>query len=211
MESKSVSVILIMFLLVVTVALTVSVCYNFMANNKDKVTVQEQTSYQNNTKGDEAQAVTVNKGVHPVFDITKGKKVPANVKYTGDILFSNLGDSITIHSDGTVTVNYNDKEIKVVGLSGKIVDARVGVYGDGASAYMILLMEDGTVEKTNDFYDGANNGTLKSTGKIAGIENIVRIECVMSSRGVEDRTFKRATFIAIDADGYFYDLIDINN
>lgn len=214
MENKNRDVLMVILLIIIAVIVTFGLCYRYMVvNNKDTSVVTQTEQLSNQTVVPEVNTVaevkttTVIKGVFPVFDVTKGKKVVENCKYTGEIIFGTL-DPTSLSSDGKVTVNSNNKTMEVQGLSGKVVDVRSGTIGDGASGYMVFLMTDGTVELSTEYYDSVNAGIIKSTGKVVGLKNIVRIEKTMSTRTAEGRTSSRATFIAIDADGNFYDIMN---
>lgn len=122
-------------------------------------------------------------------------------------------DSADISLIGSVNVKIVkeniSKKVPVTNLSGKAVDAIGGPIGDGANSIMYLLMEDGTVEYTEDLWSATtwNYKTLdeiteiKAVGKVEGLSDIVRI-CYLNDNmaGVP---------IAIDKDGYSYSLTGI--
>lgn len=134
------------------------------------------------------------------FDRTKAKKVREGVVYgniSTTINASDLCISSNINKEGEFYID----EKKVNGLNVKVVDAVVGNYGDGASGYAVLLKEDGTVSYISDENIHSNN--ISITGTIEGVNNIVKI-IYCETTGT---TNCGRAFIAIDKDGYFYDVI----
>ncbi len=197
------SIIGIIFILLLIISISINVW--LVVFNPNKVIPETNTTEKDieNTIIIEEKIVekivekVVEKGVFPIYDTTKGKKVKENCIYTGEIIKSSIV-GLTINSNGTVNVNEVEK---VSGVTGKVVDTRAGLFGDGASGYIILLMSDGSLQISEEYFSsGRDNLNFE---KVTGINNIVRIENVMSTRDGR----KRATLIAIDKDGYFYDLI----
>ena len=82
--------------------------------------------------------------------------------------------------------------------------------GQGASERLIILLEDGSVAYVKDnLYEGITNENvaLKIEGKVEGAKNIVRILCCKTSPKEGTQVNNTGmTFIAIDKDGYFYDI-----
>lgn len=117
-------------------------------------------------------------------------------------------------------VNYNENETKdysyVVKFNNEVRKAYVGFWGQSMGNESIFyLMKDGTVEYTpityNDAKDALQNPdsySLKSHGKIDGVEDVVMIATIQA--GPANSTIGGyATTIAIKADGTFYDLREI--
>ncbi|MDD2376913.1 MAG: hypothetical protein PHD15_05875 [Clostridia bacterium] len=214
--------VMLIIVIVLLVMLIVLILYNtqIFNNTNEKETSKVETSLSGDnttntntaTAVNEVKTVTVEKSVCPIFDISKSKKVQNGYKYTGEISYNNgMISHASINTDGTVTVNFlsneNNKNYVVQGLSGKVIDISCGSYGDGASAYMVFLMADGTVEISSELNDSYQSGIIKSTGKVIGLtSNITRIEHVVSILDSSERKVTRLTFVAIDDKGYFYDL-----
>ena len=213
-NALGVMLIIVIVLLIMLIGL---IAYNsklFTINNVSTSKVETGLSNTTNPTSDianEVKTVTVDKGICPIFDISKGKKVQEGYKYTGEINYSyGTISNASINKDGTVTVNFtsdeNNKDYVVQGLSGKVIDISLGSYADGSSAYIVFLMSDGTVEISSELNDSYQSGIVKSKGKVSGLTNITRVEHVVSILDSTERQVRRLTFVAIDDKGYFYDL-----
>lgn len=196
---KNIFIVVLILLLIVSINVNVWVLLNNQNKPQTENSISNGVSDNNVTSGTSQNNTTVvEKNALPVYDITKGKKVNANCIYTGEI----LSGTLDIKPDGTLLVYDNEgKTINTSGITGKIVDAYKGIYGDGATEYIAVILSDGTVELA--MYD--NTLTFK---KVEGLTNIVKLENVMTNR-TDAPGYLRATIIAIDADGYFYDIINM--
>ena len=144
------------------------------------------------------------------FDIKKAKKVRESVTYGNVICNVNIQDlGIEILDNGNLgitkyTNNTLGEEKEVTGFKSKVYDVVSTWVGDGASEYIVCLMEDGTVEYMSD---SLSRDYKTSEGKVGDLNNIVKILCCKTSSTTIGNTGR--TIIAIDKDGYFYDVIAI--
>lgn len=94
------------------------------------------------------------------------------------------------------------QEYEITGFSKKVVYCFDGITGQSSSGSMLLfLMEDGSVEYI--MIDNIKNtNSLKSQGKIAGLESIVRIQAGAIKIGESGA----ATIFAINNKGEAYDI-----
>lgn len=188
MKSKLsiVIVILIAILLIVTSFTTI---YYFKCNkdlnlelNNLKIKVQEYESKGELEKNDENiepeefknsvlnESFFTEKGgevhLYPHEYYGSGNDIWVNVtlKENNELYISVYGDSIGLKKG----------EFKVDGINGKIVEARPILIGNGNTPTILILMEDGTVEyvKLQSNFEGEH---LVSSGKIEGLNNVVRI------------------------------------
>lgn len=143
------------------------------------------------------------------FDVSKIKKryqtnsPEIKVNYLGNVISGSICQVI-VNSDGTVKkMIYDNKEYLISGINGKVVDTVSNTYWNGSTGFILFLMEDGTVEKSNDIY-GAKE--FKSQGKIEGIKDIVKIIYTTTEFIDKEVTVTRNTFMGIDKYGYAYDL-----
>lgn len=163
---------------------------------------------------------TVEKGVFVPFDATK-KKFISDSEYSID-KDSSVGCKVQLDSNGKVgfvissdAKNYFsymgddiikaplDKVIEVTGFTKKVVDVFIGGCGQGVDFPIVLfLMEDGTVEYL-DSKVAIENNKFVSAGKLENVENIVRFE---RADAFHENIGGYITVIAIDKDGYFYDV-----
>lgn len=147
----------------------------------------------------------VEKRMFASYDSTKFKKGGNSALKDVRVFLTYPFSRAVIYENGSVTVWYIPgedmnliKEINVTGLKGKVKDVIAGPIGDGASAAMFFLMEDGTVEWSNDIYDTVRSGKFYSKGKIEGVTDIVRL-CFVENN-------KAGMPVAIDSQGNCYDL-----
>jgi len=176
---------------------------NTVGNNDTTNTKEE-----NNKSEVKTEIKEVEKYVFAKFD---NSKVKDDIRLTETLI--RLGaplDSALISVNGTVNVRIvkdnQSKNVPITNLSGKVVDAIGGPLGDGANAIMYLLMEDGTVEYTEELWTATTSNyktleditEIKSVGKVEGLSNIVRI-CYLNNN-------KAGVPIAIDKDGYSHSL-----
>lgn len=167
------------------------------------------------------------------FNPEKGVNVDPNVKYgvikTLNMYGEGISLNIILNSKNQVEIQvskaYSENEpvaskdsiIKdmkrklettetMKGFSKKIDEIEIGTLGqDYTSSIILFLMEDGTVEYIG-LMDLLKTDNLKSRGKIASLENIVRLESIDAY--VENESGWLTT-IAIDNNGNFYDLMDV--
>ena len=149
------------------------------------------------------------------FDRSKTKKVREGVTY-GDIYFAEkIGNcSPKITSNGELyfdiianTSEYQSTTKKVEGLDKKAIDILSGSIGNGGSERVVILLEDGSVAYINDPFFTEQGDTIKTNGKIEGVNNIVRILCCRTTAKEGSQVNNTGlTFIAIDKDGAFYDI-----
>ena len=107
-------------------------------------------------------------------------------------------------------------EYTVSNFEGKIRKVYVGGWGQAIGNETIFyLMKDGTVEYTsidsnvvNEALKDPDNFSLKSSGKVDGVEDIVMIARI-GVGSTETPVGGYGTTIAIKADGSFYDLYEI--
>lgn len=188
---------------------------NNVVSTEASTYADQSSAVSNNVQVKEVEKI-VEKGVFVPFDETK-KKFDTTLSYN---IIRNpvLGCVINLDSKGKVYLNIGAAEakeyspnmkaptntdIEITGFSKKVVDVFVGMYGNGIDYPIILfLMEDGTVEYLNS-KDAFENNKFVSAGKISGVENIVRIE---QAGAYEEGSGGYRTVIAIDKDGYYYDV-----
>jgi hypothetical protein len=144
------------------------------------------------------------------FDRSKTKNVRDGVVY-GDITQVVSSPIATITTNGEVTITYynsdmTSKSYKIEGLDKKAIEVLAGSIGDGGSDRIVILLEDGTVAYIKNNLS-SESASLKIEGKIEGLTNAVKILCCRTSRkeGAQVRNIG-LTFIAIDKNGYFYDV-----
>ena len=144
------------------------------------------------------------------FDLNKAKKVREGVTYgniMGNANLQNLDIEILDNGNLGITKYTNNtlgEEKEVTGFKSKVYDVVSTWVGDGSSEYIVCLMQDGTVEYMTDIL---NRDYKVSEGKIEGLNNIVRILCCKTSSTTVGNTGR--TIIAIDKDGYFYDVVAV--
>lgn len=95
---------------------------------------------------------------------------------------------------------------EITGFSSEPVEVFFGDFGqDIVEMKLLFLMKDGSVEYIN-VVDMLKNQSYKSQGKIKNLENIKQFECITVS---DTDGGGYITTIAIDEDGYYYDLNEL--
>lgn len=111
-----------------------------------------------------------------------------------------------LQSFGGIVDLKNVKDVtdrEITGFSAKPVEVFYGQFGHEVIDEVILfLMNDGTVEYINTA-DLLNNSDYKSQGKKENLSNVVKFD-ILSAWEEEGGGY--VTTIAIDKDGYYYDL-----
>lgn len=100
----------------------------------------------------------------------------------------------------------NVKNQEITGFSAKPTQVYYGEFGQDVIGRVILfLMDDGTVEYIK-LMNMLENQTYKSTGKIQNLSDVKQFD-VLSVSDTEGGGY--VTTIAIDKDGYYYDLNEL--
>ncbi len=109
-------------------------------------------------------------------------------------------------------VNYIEinKEIELTGFDKKIVSCNIGKtnYQEIGAVILLFLMEDGTVEYIS-YYNALFKNSLKSNGKIQGLENIVRFANGNSKLTNKEGEFFDSSIFAIKNNGDVYVIDDM--
>lgn len=222
----------ILVICLVTLSIVTGNLYRKIQNKENQLVAQEEKMKELQTQKTTAEDENLNsdsKNLNVKFDENKMKLkakdviyesteygVDSNYDITISLLENNKLKLYTNPESETYqmifpngTKESNDQEI--TGFDGNVVDVFYTCFGQEAVAPKILfLMEDGTVEYI-DSSEMIKNKNYKSAGKIEELSNIVRFAIV--SVGFLDDEGNRAggelTTVAIDKDGYAYDLGEI--
>ncbi len=226
MENKRKNIYIVIFVITTIIASCVAVYFGIMGK-KETEKLQAKVDELNSVNSDldkNSQVVeqqekvvekVVEKAIIPKFDTSKIKNKPDNITYSGNVMYSQVIDglSITINNNGNVNLTTfydatDSREIKVNGLNGKVIDACQGTLGDGANDAVVFLTENGDVY----FADNVSNATNRYQGtgvlnakKVSSVSNICRVLWTMSTM-TDLGNRSRATFIGIDTSGNCYDL-----
>lgn len=213
----------------------VVVCMNFYNRLPGKVVQSGEENDVNSQEVTQAKKATDNidntlEGTYG-FDANKMKTKTENTIYE-DVRYDSIeGITVILEKDGKAMVSvmpdneiyqslYSDTKAEVqneelTGFDGKIASVYFAYFGNGIEpAKILFLMEDGTVEYINseNMIKGKDKKYV-SEGKIKDLSNIVRFERV--AIGFENENGEREggslTTVAIDKDGYGYDLEQLIN
>lgn len=206
------------------------VCVNFYNRLPSNVYSNEKFQSMKETKNEDTQN-TSNDQLMYAFNGNK-MKVKMDDSIYGDVRYDSIeGITIILEDDGKATVTvmpdnevykmlYPDTEVDIqnqelTGFDGKIASVYFANFGDDIEPCKILfLMEDGSVEYIDsEKMIKSKDQKYVSEGKIEGLENIVHFENVAVA--FEDENGEREggtlTVVAVDKDGYSYDLDQLIN
>lgn len=185
--------------------------------------VEKEVEENNEEKEEEEKSKNVE------FDSDKMKVKSAGMKYSvSKVLNGHGGIDVEIESGKAyLTTNPNDEMFKnyyfpnvketvlnqeITGFGAKIKEVHYGYLGDEEVIIptLFFLLEDGTVEYVNT-KKMILNEEYKSFGKIKQVSDIVKFEDATAGKTEEDGGIYEAisTVVAIDKDGYSYDLNEL--
>ena len=185
------------------------------ANNEQENVINESTNVDNNEGTEKVVEKVIEKGLIPKFDPNKMKNKIENISYDGNIMYiSQVVEGLNVQIDGSGVVKVtvyregNSKEVKINGISGKVIDVCQGTLGDGSNEAIVFLTENGDVYFADNVSTATNayqgNWTLNAQ-KVSSVSNICRMLWTMSTRNSGGPS-SRATIIGIDTNGDCYDL-----
>lgn len=176
------NIFLIIFLTILLLIAVLAVGYLFKTNkslNLDndnlKAKLQEFESKEELEKNDETvepiefknakydeSLYTDEKGAH-IYPFEQDGEMSITLKGNNELYINLYGDLFKSYKG----------EYKVEGINGQIVEAKLVLLGNGMYSTVLILMEDGTVEYVKP--QNYSVGKAVSSGKIEGLENVVRI------------------------------------
>lgn len=199
-----------------------------LAAQEEKIKEMETQNVTSDNENETEKQNTTSDKMNVKFDEDKMKLKAEDVVYESINYYTNYGITIALSENNQVTINtdpHNEnyqsifpKTTKtsiyeeITGFSGNVVEVREMAWGQALmdEPKILFLMEDGSVEYV-DLVKMLKNKDYTSSGKIEELSDIVRFEGV--SVGMLDDDGTRAggymSTLAIDKDGYAYDLGEI--
>ena len=223
MDNKRFKVYITIFVITTVIASCFAIYFAIESSNKnpenitvgkvESVATDEVKKSETNVEIKEVEKI-VEKAIIPKYDPNKMKNKPENINYVSNIMYGQAVENLNanINAEGNVKLTVyregESKELKVNGLSGKIIDVCQGTLGDGANEAILFLTENGDVYFADNLLTATNKyqgNWVINAEKIASVSNICRILWTMSER-TNNQSKARATFIGIDTNGNCYDL-----
>lgn len=206
------------------------VCVNFYNRLPSNVYPNEKFQSMKEPKNEDMQNTSNDQLMYAFYG--NKMKVKMDDSIYGDVRYDSIeGITIILEDDGKATVTvipdnevykmlYPDTEVDIqnqelTGFDGKIASVYFANFGDDIAPCKILfLMEDGSVEYIDsEKMIKSKDQKYVSEGRIEELSNIVRFENVAVA--FEDENGEREggtlTVVAVDKDGYSYDLGQLIN
>lgn len=155
-------------------------------------------------------------GYAPMFDVYIREIASGTPMCETDGAYEQRETELLVRVDWQVLYEYFDmtkqgenksvEDLVIAGIDAQhVVSVERGLFGNGLGNETILfLMDDGTVEYM-PLHRVAEDGVVRSYGKIKGVEDVISLKMVYSSPGCGGGS----TVIAQKANGEFYDLHEL--
>ncbi len=218
-------IITIVLLAVIVLGLIVYICYDkeIILNSKQEV-LEKKTEKENEIKSEEKESTQL-ENAKKVTGIDLNKCINSNsYQYTlTNYTLSGLNFSLDpASSTVNLSINWDNitrnwgisngaarsNQYTINNFSGKVVDMHIdGIGQDATGSVALFLLEDGTVEYI-PLYKALESNNIKSSGKISGVENIIKFYSVGARPKGENSVGGFQTILAQKEDGTFYDLYE---
>lgn len=218
-------IVTIILLAVVVLGLIVYICYDkeLILSSRQEV-LEKKTKKEEEITSEEKESTQL-QNAKKIIGIDLNKCInSSNYQYTlTDYTLSGLNFSLDPASN-TVNLSINwdnitrnwgisngtarSNQYTINNFSGKVVDIYVnGIGQDATGSVALFLLEDGTVEYI-PLYKALESNNIKSSGKISGVEDVIKFYSVGARPKGENSVGGFQTILAQKEDGTFYDLYE---
>lgn len=209
MENQKRDIGLIATIIILIIIIIVIGGYSLILLNQNK---EESNKITNKVSQIENTLSNITTNTNPTNNTMTNTQANTTTKVSDIQKVTGAGYSAILYSDNTIEIkitdltvildeykNLNDKTFTVTKTSGTISRIYAGNNGSGVDPVLVLIMEDGTVEKISvikQILDSKGKITsFKSEGKISGLTNVISI-----TKGINDTT-QTDCMTAITEDG----------